>query len=570
MSSSEHLDSHDGASRPVPTDGRGRRTAWVVGGAVAVLGVVGGGAWAAMSFLQSGPQAAEALPASTLAYASIDLDPSGGQKIEALRMLRKFPVLRKELGVDSTDDVRRLVFEGIQEDGVCPDLDYARDVEPWLGDRMAVAAVDTGGSGGPAPVVVLQVSDDDAARSGLTKFIACADTTADEELSAEDDAAGDLRATRDPVAFEVSDGWALVGAAQDVVDSIARDAATSSLADDATYQRWTGEAGDPGIATFYVSPAAGDVIAEQLGTLGGVLGSGPEAYVGSSSSADSGWSSSSASAAPMAFHAAGPDSATRALEDFGGLAATLRFDGAGLELEMAADAEGQTGTFAGSDDGTAMVRSLPADTVAAAGFGLRDGWFSALVDQLAAPTGMSPDRLVAQMERESGLDLPADAETLAGDSLALAVGSGFDARTFFSSDSPAGLPIGLKVHGDGPGIERVLDKVRAKVRPGSAEAELLASSQEGDVVAVGPSEDYRTELLDDGGLGAAEAFRDVVRESDRASGIVYVSFDAGGWLDGLAEDDPDAAANLRPLQALGMSTWLDGTTGHAVLRLTTD
>jgi len=51
-------------------------------GATAV--VVAGGAWAATSFFATGSQPAEALPDSTVAYASIDLDPSGGQKIVCL------------------------------------------------------------------------------------------------------------------------------------------------------------------------------------------------------------------------------------------------------------------------------------------------------------------------------------------------------------------------------------------------------------------------------------------------------------------------------------------------------
>ena len=42
------------------------------------VAVAGGAAWAAMSFFSTGEQPAAALPAGTLAYAGIDLDPSGG------------------------------------------------------------------------------------------------------------------------------------------------------------------------------------------------------------------------------------------------------------------------------------------------------------------------------------------------------------------------------------------------------------------------------------------------------------------------------------------------------------
>jgi hypothetical protein len=563
VSSSEHLDSHDGPALPAapgdaPGGRSGRRTAWVVGGAVAVLGIVGAGAWAALSFLSSGPQPAEALPASTLAYASIDLDPSGAQKIEALRTLREFPALRDRLGLHATDDVRRLVFEEMQRSGTCPDVDYGRDVEPWLGDRMAVAAVARSG-GDPTPVLVLQVSDEDAARTGLAKLVDCLGPDVGTDDGSGSGTSDDGAGSADSAAFAISDGWALIGADQQTVDGVERAAARSTLADDGAYRQWTEAAGDQGIATFYVSPDAGDALAEELGgveSLGGALLDPPATVA-------------SASASPAAYTPARAGSGTglQALKDFGGLGATLRFDDGSLELEVAADAGQYADALAASGSGTDMVRSLPADTVAAAGFGLRDGWFGALVDQMAASSGSTPDQLMADLAKESGLDLPADAETLAGDSLALAVGPDFDPSVFFGPDSAAHVPVGVKVHGDAAGIQRVLGKVRDRM---GADADLLASSSAGDVVAVGPSEAYRRQLLGDGRLGDSEVYRNVVRESDRAAGVLFVDFDAAGWLDSLASDDPELATNLKPLQGLGVSTWVDGGVSHAVLRVTTD
>src|SRR5690349_6472483 len=84
----ETLDFGGGQRLPRPA-GR-RRGVLVVVGAVAAVGVAGA-SWAALSFFSTGPQPAEALPASTIGYLSVDLDPSGGQKIEALRTLQKFP-----------------------------------------------------------------------------------------------------------------------------------------------------------------------------------------------------------------------------------------------------------------------------------------------------------------------------------------------------------------------------------------------------------------------------------------------------------------------------------------------
>ena len=112
-----------------------RAEALVAGGAV-----VAGGAWAATSFFATGAQPAEALPDSTVAYLSVDLDPSGGQKIEAIKTLRKFPGFADNVDLETDDDLRERLFEEITSSGECEGLDYAADVEPWLGSRAAMAA----------------------------------------------------------------------------------------------------------------------------------------------------------------------------------------------------------------------------------------------------------------------------------------------------------------------------------------------------------------------------------------------------------------------------------------------
>ena len=62
-----------------------------------------------------------------------------------------------------------------------------------------------------------------------------------------------------------------------------------------------------------------------------------------------------------------------------------------------------------------------------------------------------------------------------------------------------------------------------------------------------------------------------MREAERSGVILFVNFDAGGdWLTALAEDDPEAAENLEPLEAFGVSSWQEGETAHGALRLTTD
>ncbi len=92
-----------------------------------------------------------------MGYLSIDLDPSGEQKLEALRTLEKFLAFTEAVDIDSEDDLRRVIGEELLAGSACG-LDYDDDVAPWIGERFAVAAVDLG-EDTPSPVVVMQVSD---------------------------------------------------------------------------------------------------------------------------------------------------------------------------------------------------------------------------------------------------------------------------------------------------------------------------------------------------------------------------------------------------------------------------
>jgi hypothetical protein len=526
----ETLDSHGGE----PRRGGGRRTAIAVAG-VAAVAVAGGAAWAAWSFFSTGDQPAEALPATTIAYASVDLDPSGGQKIEALRTLKKFPAFEDAVGLDTDDDVRRWIFDEIQGEAGCDGLDYDDDVEPWLGDRFAVAAVDTGDDG-PAPVFVLQVSDEGAADDGLSAIRDCA--------------GGD-----DAGAWSIDNGWALVAETQEIADQVADATADGSLADDADFGSWMGETGDSGIVSLYAAPGAGDVIAQELEGL--ISPAMVEEELGSGITITD---------TPV------PDETLDLLKDFRGAAATLRFDDGGLELEVAADASA-TGSMANGDAAGDAVASLPEGTVAAFGLSLGEGWFDDLLTQLTEVTGESVDDLIAEASEELGITLPDDAETLAGDALAVSVDEDFDPESLFSSPEVLGsqpsVGLGVKILGDADAIDGVLDKVRTAAA--GADGGFLDSETGDGAVAVGPDADYRQELLDDQGLGDTDAYQKVVEHSDDAAAVFFLNFDASDdWLAELAGDDAEVRDNLEPLAALGLSSWLDGETTHAVLKVTSD
>ncbi len=531
-----------------PGTPRRRRTGLIAGAAVLGLALAGGAVWAATWYLSSGPQPAEALPASTIGYVSIDLDPSGKQLLAARDTLNKFSAWREQK-IGSQDDLRQWLFDKISSDAGC-DVAYADDIEPWLGDRAAVAAVDTGADQ-PTPVVVVQVTDADRADAGLKKIQACASQDAGPPTGG----------------WTINGDWAVIAETTDLARGIANDAAQASLADDGDYRSWTDEVGDAGIINLYAAPAAGAFLADNLGSFGSPFGGSSMSCAASSDGAttcdDTGGSDPASGA---------PTEVSDALKNFKGAAATLRFSEGALELEVAGDPGlTQTGLY-GTDRGDDVVATLPADSAAAIGVGFDTGWFSDLINQLASYAGgdTTAEQLLADLSDSSGLDLPADAETLAGESVGLAVGPGVDLdQLFYSSSMPAELPLALKVKGDPAGIGAVLAKLRGQM--GAGEADLLDSESDGDMTVIGPNADYRGQVLADGGLGDNAVFKDVVPDAGRASALFFVNFTVGdGWLVKLAGDDPKVSENLAPLAGFGISAWEQGDAAHSVVRLTTN
>lgn len=532
----EYLEQSGGDPATPTGSGGGRRNALIAGGAIAGLALVGGGVWAAMSFFATGAQPAEALPAGTVGYASVDLDPSGGQKIEAFRMLQKFPAIEKELdGFDADDDFLAKAFE----DADCEGLDYDDDIAPWLGYRFAVAAVDLG-EDLPAPVGVVQVDDAAAAEDGLAQLAECA--------------GGDFGG------WAVEGDWAVVAETEDIAQQVVDATGEGTLADDDDYQQWTGEIGDAGVMNLYASPEAGTVLAGLVQQLGGGMLPGLPGGVPPLEGDPTAMDPASAPAVP--------EELTQTLEDFQGMAATLRFADGALEFEVAAGTASEQQQLFSGDRGADVMATLPADTAAALGFGFSEGWLDAMVQQIADTSGgqLTADDVAAELEAQTGLTIE-EVESVFGDSAAIALSSDFDPETLFSSADGSDVPIGAKVHGDAGAIQDVLGTLAESM---GSDATILGNDAEGDMVAIGPNPDYRGSLLEEGDLGDSDAFQNVVREADQASAVVFVNFDAGDWLTTLAEGDAEAQQNLEPLEGLGFSTWSDDGTAHAVFRLTTD
>lgn len=538
-----------------------------MGGGVVGLAAIGGVAFGAWWYVSTGPQPAEALPADTLAYVSLDLDPSGAQKVDALRTLRKLPAVDDELDLsgDLGDiDVKQVLAERILAEAPC-ELAYDEDIESWLGDRGAVAAVDTGDEE-PSPVFVLQVTDPDAAVDGLDELAACG--------SEEEPGLG---------REVVDDEWLVVAETPELVEEVVDATAEGSLAEDETYQEWTEAAGDPGIVTVYAGPAAGEFLADNVQELffgptefaTAAEPEMPQDYLGDDPSlTDPGTGLGADPGLEPEVPEELTDEMSKAFEDFEGMAMTLRFDDGAMEVEVAAGA-GAVAEDLPEGRGAEAVETLPADTAAALGLGFGEGWFEQMVEGAASSLGEDPETLMSEMESATGLSLPEDAETLAGESMVLALGEAFDLDTLIESTDGSDVPVAIKVLGDPDGIEDALDKVRSVLVEQGAPEELLGSSSADGAIAVGPSEDYRDEVLSgDGGLGDSDVYQDVVAEEDDAAGVLFVDFDKLTELiddSGEMGDDDEVLRNLDPLRALGVSSWLDDDgTSHALMRISTD
>jgi len=185
-----------------------RNLAAILVSLVAVLAVIGGGvAYVGYHKLaSSGAQPDEWAPASSVAYIKIDLDPAAAEKVAALRFERNFPHAPH---VTSADQLKDSLLSAAF-DRSSSEIDYATDIKPWLGDRVAVALYPDA-SGKVQPVGILQVKDAALAKAGLTKLI---HTSSDSSGTP---------------GFDVEGDYAVVGPSQAAVDAAVAAARTSSI-----------------------------------------------------------------------------------------------------------------------------------------------------------------------------------------------------------------------------------------------------------------------------------------------------------------------------------------------------
>ena len=335
------------------------------------LVLVGAGGYAAFAaFNGSGSQPEAQLPASTVAMVKIDLDPSAGQKIEALQLLRKFPAAQ----VDSTDtDFGEWLLRRLAETDDTSKVDFAKDVQPWLGKRFVVAGVpDAGSTDSVGTVLVIQETDEKAAAAGLDKIKAAVPGSS-------------------KLNYVFKDGYVVVapdtaGLAQRAVDA----AASAPLSADATYTSDVASLQSDQIVTGWVDAAkVGSLVqkaADKAGVPGGLNSLGGTGDLGKGRYVLGMHVTSGSVVVQVQSHGAKPLTTSPPLGDL-------------------------SGTVSGA---YAVV------AVGGVGDALAAQW-----TKLAATPGF--DETMGEVESRFGLSLPGDLTTLLGDKLVVSAGGSLQA-----------------------------------------------------------------------------------------------------------------------------------------------
>ncbi len=502
-----------GTPGPAPrAAGKGKLLAIGVG-VVAVAGIGVGAAFAAGALGHDSSKPDKLVPATAVGYVSIDLDPGLGQKVDALRFLRKFPSAKASLG--TTDDIRKWAFEQATKDDKLSKVSYDADVKPWIGDKFGLAVVPGAKAGSPpSVVVVIQVTDEGKAKAGLKKLIT----------------------KPSKGTCSVASGYAVCAETQSILTTVQAAAAKQPLADDAHFKADVSSIGKRGIALGWgdldkvtrLVPDASQALGGMAG--GGLRSFGPLGQFGQ-------------------FGAGGKA---------GRVVATLRFEGGNLEL-TGKTMGGKAQEGAGS--GGTGVEQLPNKTVAAFGASIDDQAiakaYASMQQQLKAVGGADALTQVQQELASRGFRLPQDLQALVGTKFEVAFGG-------LGSD---GTPlVGVRSNADAAKAGKVLDKLSAQLsQAGLPFALRHVPAAKGYAVAL--DERYAAQLAAGGHLGDQVDFKAAVPDAAKAQVVVYVNVAQllSGPTLGAFGTGP-VSPNLKALGSVGLSA-TSGSDRSATFRL---
>lgn len=499
--------------------GRGRRRGPLVAGVVGAAVLVGGGAYAAVAILGAGggDQPDSVLPASAAVYARVDVNPSVGQKVAAVRFFQGLdPETKARL---DAGEWREWAWEQLANGEEVPgDVDFEADIEPWLGDRLGVALVPRGAEQEPIVAVALQVKDGQLALDTLDRL------TAEDEVTE-----GETE-----LAYYLDDDYVVFTTADDLEDLRAA-AQQGTLDDHEAYADDMDALGDAGIASVWAD-------ASRLGDLAPALAD-PE--LDSTGMLD--------------------ELSTEADLMNGRMAAAVRLSADAIEVTGVNRGMEGLALPAGGSGVDPLVEQLPADTAAAISMENGAAWVQAAWDYYAAtyPEDVAD---VTASAAEEGFTLPDDLKTVLGDSMTLAVGPGVVEAFSTVSETSTGmpeLPIGYRAATDAAAVVTLLTD--AGMPPS-----MLAQRTDDGVLTLGLDQAYVDGLAaPEGTLGQDATFRATVDEG--ADAVFYVNVNAFEQYYLPMIDDEQVRSSLETLAAVGMTSTVESADeGRFTMRFVAD
>lgn len=314
---------------------------------------------------------ASVVPQGALLYAEATVRPQDGARDGALAAAGKIlhtthPAAR----------LRQLVSDALVEsEGGSGRVDYARDVEPWLGDTAAVwlDAPPRAGTD-PSGAAAIAVRDEDAARSEIESLV----RRSGDRLTQK----GDLEVTSSGDALTVRDGWAYFGQEAAVRHALSAD---SHLADSDSYRKAVEDLPDHRLATYYMDT-------------------------------------------PRLFDAIGSDpqfAATRSFftQDARPVALAFTADGDRLAFETVGTSGSPFGTLAGGE-APELLRELPGDSWAAFGAAKAGDTLRTTFQATAGVLGGAA--FESRLRQEFGIDIEQDLFSWMGDAAVFVRGTSKD------------------------------------------------------------------------------------------------------------------------------------------------
>jgi hypothetical protein len=454
-------------------------------GGVAIAKVMGGG----------GAQPEDVLPNSAIAFAKLDLNPSAGQKLAAFRLVSRFPTVKDNVTSQDTS-IKESIFGSIFTGNASWGLDYKKDVEPWLGDRIGVGVFPAmGGDKKPEMALAIAFTDRSAAQTALDKAIANAGNKVE------------------TVGYAFADGYVIVSDTAAHATALVEAGKVSQLALPAwsTYGDDVRSLGSDQIGVAWVDVAASykllpkdQLMNSPLGQLKGTRD--PKNATGR---------------LVMGLHAD---------------PSYLEVTGKGIDLKGASSLTG-----AGAANQAGLLATFPSDVFGAAtatGLGkVAGGLYTGLV-------GGSDAMGVKSMLSAMGVDSAKQVETLLGSETGVAVGGTIDqpecaVRT--RSDDPD-TAYGL--------VRKVLDTAKNDIQGITVHK---VAGPDGIVVGKGSGLIAAITSASGSNLGSSDSFRQVVPDLGRANFAAYVNL--AELMPLLTKDNPKDAASLKPLNAVGLTAF---------------